>query len=101
MHELIIEANVKNNHVGPIAAAWEAALLKALRLPSIDSGDTQSLEKKDGVEKNENQCLERSSSSLSIPYRAKNFWEKEVVEEVTVPDAITSVSEVSLVEEKD
>lgn len=99
MHELIIEANVKNNHVGPIAAAWEAALLKAIRLPSIESGDTQSLEKKDGVENNEKQCLERSSS-LSTPYRAKNFWEKEVVEEVTVPDTTTSVSELPLVEEK-
>ena len=44
---------ISNNHAGPIASAtaWEAALLKAIRLLQIDS-DTP-LEK-NGVEKSEN-----------------------------------------------
>ena len=95
MQTLVVEANIKNNHAGPIATAWEAALLKAIRLPANGS-DTPPLEKKDGVEeKSENRSSERSSS-LSTPHRAKNFWEKEVVEEVTVPD--TNVSEPPLEE---
>lgn len=99
MQALVVEANIKNNHAGPIATAWEAALLKAIRLPPIDS-DTPPLEKKDRVEKNENQSPERSSSCsiLSTPHRSKNFWEKEVVEEVTVP---ATVSESPLVVEND
>jgi len=97
MQELILEANIKNNYAGPIATAWEAALRKAIRLPPIDPGDTQPLEKKEGLEKSEKPSLERLSS-LSTPYRAKNFWEKEVVEEVTVPDTSTSVSELPLEE---
>jgi hypothetical protein len=94
MLALVVEANIKNNHAGPIATAWEAALLKAIRLPP----DMPPLEKKDGVEKNGKQSPERSSSSmstLSTPNRSKNFWEKEVVDEVTVPD---TVSEPPLVE---
>lgn len=95
MQALVVEANIKNNHAGPIATAWEAALLKAIRLPPNDS-DTPPLEKTEGVEeKSENKSQERSSS-LSTPHRAKNFWEKEVVEEVTVPD--TDVSETPLEE---
>lgn len=93
MQALVVEANIKNNHAGPIATAWEAALLKAIRLPPIESSDT-SLEKDGGVEKSEKQSPERPSSNT--PHRAKNFWEKEVVEEVTVPD--TTISEPPLVE---
>ena len=87
MQDLVIEANIKNNNAGPIATAWEAALLKAIHLPPIDSGDTLLLEKKleNGVENSDRkQSPERPSSAR---LRAKNFWEKEVVEEVTVPDA--------------
>ena len=100
MQDLIVEANIKNNHAGPIATAWEAALLKAIRLPLIDSDDdTLSLEKKDGVEKSEKQSPERPpSASLSSLHRVKQFWEKEVVEEVTVPDTTTTVSELPLEE---
>ena len=100
IQDLIVEANIKNNNAGPIATAWEAALLKALRLPSTDSDDTTPLEKKDGAEKSEKQSPERPSSATpSTPHRAKNFWEKEVVEEVTVPDTITtSVSDLPLEE---
>jgi len=98
MQDLIVEANIKNNHAGPIATAWESALLKAIRLPPIDM---LSLEKKrledaswGGLEKGDDkQSPERPSSSattLSTPHRAKNFWEKEVVEEVMmVPDTTT------------
>ena len=89
MRDLIVEANIKNNLAGPIATAWEAALLKAIHLPSTESDDkTTPIDKKDGVEKSEKQSPERPSSVT--PHRAKNFWEKEVVEEVTVPDTITS-----------
>ena len=89
MRDLIVEANIKNNLAGPIATAWEAALLKAIHLPSTESDDkTTPIDKKDGVEKSEKQSPERPSSAT--PHRAKNFWEKEVVEEVTVPDSITS-----------
>ena len=99
MQDLIVEANIKNNHAGPIATAWEAALLKAIRLPSTDSDDTTPIEKKDGVEKSEKQSPERPSSAT--PQRAKNFWEKEVVEEVTVPDTVTSELPLEEKEEKD
>ena len=95
MRALVVEANIKNNHAGPIATAWEAALLKAIHLPPIDS-DMPPHEKKYWVERNENRSPERSSScTLSTPHRSKNFWEKEVVEEVTVP---TTVSEQCLEE---
>jgi len=83
MQALIVEANIKNNRAGPIATAWEAALLKAICLPPIDS-DTAL--KEDGVEKSEKQNLERTSST---PQRFKNFWEKEVVEEVTGPETVS------------
>ena len=79
---LVVEANIKNNHAGPIATAWEAALLKAIRLPPNDSDTPPPLEK-DGVEKNGKQSPPERPSSTT-PYRTKNFWEKEVVEEVTV-----------------
>ena len=85
MQALVVEANIKNNRAGPIATAWETALLQAIRLPPMDS-DT-ALEK-DGLEKSEKQSPERTSSTLSTPYRSKNFWEKEVVEEVTVPATV-------------
>ena len=101
MQDLVIEANIKNNHAGPIATAWEAALLKAIRLPPTES-DTPPLEKRDGGEKSERQSPERpSSATLSTPHRAKNFWEKEVVEEVMVPDTTTtSVFELPLEEKQ-
>ena len=84
---LVVEANIKNNHAGPIATAWEAALLKAIRLPPTDS-DTPLEE--DGLEKSGKQSPERPSSTT--PYRSKNFWEKEVVEEVTVPVTVSEPS---------
>jgi hypothetical protein len=86
IQDLVVEANIKNNRAGPIATAWETALLQAIRLPPMDS-DT-ALEK-DGLEKSEKQSPERTSSTLSNPYRSKNFWEKEVVEEVTVPATVS------------
>jgi hypothetical protein len=85
MQSLVVEANIKNNRAGPIATAWEAALLKAIRLRPIDS--RTALEKK-RVEKSK-ESPERASSSLSTPHRPKNFWEKEVVEEVTVPVTVS------------
>ena len=106
MQALVVEANIKNNNAGPIATAWEAALLKAIRIPSNDS-DTLPLEKKEGMavvvgkekEKNERPSLvERSSSSSSI--RSRNFWEKEVVDEVTVPAIVSSESPLVHVEER-
>jgi hypothetical protein len=90
IQDLIVEANIKNNHAGPVATAWEAALLKAIRLPPTDSDDTLPLE--DGAEKSGKQSPERPSSALSTPHRAKNFWEKEVVEEVTVPDTNVTIT---------
>lgn len=81
---LVVEANIKNNRAGPIATAWEAALLKAIRLSPIYTA----LEK-DGVETSEKQCSERMSSTLSTPHRSKNFWEKDVMEEVTVPATVS------------
>jgi len=88
MQALVVEANIKNNSVGPIATAWEAALRKAVRLPS------PTLEKKE-VEENEKPGLERSlSSSSSAPNRFKNFWEKEVVDEVVTVPAIVSEPQV-------
>lgn len=106
MQALVVEANIKNNNAGPIATAWEAALLKAIRIPSNDS-DTLPFEKKEGGvvvvgkedEKNERPSLvERSSSSSSI--RSRNFWEKEVVDEVTVPAIVSSESPLVHVEER-
>ena len=102
MQTLVVEANIKNNRMGPIATAWEAALLKAIRLPPPDDTPPP-LEKEDGVlERSEIQSLERSSSfTLSTPHRSKNFWEKEVEEEeVTVPVTVSElpVSEPPLVE---
>ena len=89
---LIVEANIKNNHTGPIATAWEAALLKAIRVPTLDSDTTLEQDglNREGVEKGKRQNLERTSPTPSTPRRSKKFWEKEVVEEVTVP---TTVSE--------
>ena len=99
MQDLVIEANIKNNNAGPIATAWEAALLKAIHLPPIDSDDTLLLEKKleNGVENSDRkQSPERPSSAR---LRAKNFWEKEVVEEVTVPDANATAAAADTVSE--
>ena len=90
---LIVEANIKNIHTGPIATAWEAALLKAICVPTLDSDTTleqDGLNREEGVEKSNRQNLERTSPTPSTPRRSKNFWEKEVVEEVTMP---TTVSE--------
>lgn len=86
MQALVVEANIKNTRAGPIATAWEAALLKAICLPPIDSDMAL---KEDGVEKTEKKNPERKWSTLSTPHRSKNFWEKEVMEEVTVPATVS------------
>ena len=106
MQALVVEANIKNNNAGPIATAWEAALLKAIRIPSNDS-DTLPFEKKEGgvvvvekeKEKNERPSLVERSSSSSSSIRSRNFWEKEVVDEVTVPAIVSSESPLVHVEE--
>lgn len=91
MQALVVEANIKNNHAGPIATAWEAALLRAIRVPTLDSDIALEQDGSNGnaVEKLQNQSPERTTSTPSTPHRFKNFWEKEVVEEVTVPATVS------------
>ena len=91
MQALVVEANIKNNRTGPIATAWEAALLRANRVPALDS-DTE-LEK-DGSNGNvvvEKGKKEGTLSTPTTPHRAKHFWEKEVVDEVTVPGTVSEI----------
>jgi hypothetical protein len=88
MQALVVEANIKNNHTGPIATAWEAALLRANRVPALDC-DTE-LEK-DGNVVVEKGKKEGTLSTPTTPHRAKNFWEKEVVDEVTVPATVSEI----------
>lgn len=100
IQDLIVEANIKNNHAGPIATAWEAALLKAIRVPALNS-DTP-LEKGDPdenvtrrVEKSKQRDSETTPSIPFAPHRTKNFWEKEVVEEEVMVPATVSEPRIS------
>lgn len=84
MQALVVEANIKNNSAGPIATAWEAALLRAIRMtPGKNSSDGKL------VEGSAKQNPDGTPSTPSTPHRSKNFWEKEVVEEVTVPAIVS------------
>ena len=78
MRNLVIEANIKNQSAGPVAAAWDAALRKVREKASSQPPD--------------------STTTNSTPFtpRSRNFWERDVVEEK--PDVALVDVDVSVVE---
>ncbi|KAF8957346.1 hypothetical protein BDZ97DRAFT_1846999 [Flammula alnicola] len=89
LRNLVVEANIKNQSAGPIAAAWEAAL----RLRKVTPRDPASgMTTRNSSSKTDVHELVETPKTL----RTKNFWEKEVVEEaesvVALADAASTSS---------
>jgi len=78
MRNLVIEANIKNQSAGPVAAAWDAALRKVR-------------------EKASSQPDSMTTNGAPLTPRSRNFWEKDVAEGepvVALMDVDASVIEV-------
>jgi len=79
MRNLVIEANIKNQSAGPVAAAWDAALRKVREKAGSQPPDST------------------TTNSVPITPRSRNFWEKDVVEDepdVSLVDVNASLMEV-------
>ena len=79
MRNLVIEANIKNQSAGPVAAAWDAALRKVRERAGSQPPDST------------------TTNGVPLTPRSRNFWEKAVVEEepvVTLVGVDASVIEV-------
>ncbi len=81
MHNLVIEANIKNQSAGPVATAWDAALRKV----------------RDKARSSGSQLPNATADGAPVTPRSRNFWEKGVVGEepvVVLVDVDASVIEV-------